>query len=187
MFCFVKKNVFYSLIYNINFIQIAVTNKEVFELSQPSKCKNDEYFDTVSFSCVQCDANKNLQLSADRLRCICNRFSKKIGFKDGYPVCIPCGNNAIVTIDGNDCVPCNAMCKCATNEVQIDRNSSGTLLDAMYCLPCNTNEISNWQLVRKFFFVDNISGFKISNFTTSKARKVDELSILRYIKTLNIM
>lgn len=52
-------------------------------------------------------------------RCICNSFSKRIGFKDGYPVCTICGTNSVVTTDGNDCVPCNGTsCKCAPNEVQ---------------------------------------------------------------------
>ncbi|CAK9813687.1 TMEM67 [Anthophora plagiata] len=51
----------------------------------------------------------------------------------------------------------------------------------------NTNVISNWQFVRKFFFIDNISGSKISNFSTSNTQKVDKLSILRYLKTLSII
>lgn len=66
MYCFIRKSIpFYLLLYSINFIQIVV-NEQVFEFSHPSKCKNNEYFETISLSCIQCDANKNLQPSLDR-------------------------------------------------------------------------------------------------------------------------
>ncbi|CAD1470272.1 unnamed protein product, partial [Heterotrigona itama] len=140
MCCFIRNNVFfYLLIYSVNFIQI-ILGKELFEFSQPSKCKNNEYFDTISLSCILCDPDKNLKPSVDRLRCICDDFSKKIDFKNGYPVCVFCGINTTVTSDGNDCVPCNnTLCKCASNEIQVDRSLDGTLLDAMYCIPCPNN------------------------------------------------
>lgn len=61
------KSIFpYLLINYINIIQAVDTNKEVLGFSQPSQCKNNEYFDTVSFTCVECDANKNLRPSVDR-------------------------------------------------------------------------------------------------------------------------
>lgn len=49
--------------------------------------------------------------------------------------------------------------------------------------------MSDWQLVRKFFFVDNIRSFKrLSNFTTNDTdEKADKLSVLRYMKSLNVM
>ncbi|XP_071879142.1 meckelin isoform X1 [Bombus fervidus] len=137
---FTRKNIFfYFLIYSVNFTQIVAVSKELFEYSQPSKCKNNEYFDTISLTCMPCDANKNLKPSVDRLRCICNKFSKKIGFKDGYPVCMFCGINATVTSDGNDCVSCNTTCRCAPNEIQVDRHLNGTLLDTIHCVPCINN------------------------------------------------
>ncbi|XP_053976355.1 meckelin isoform X1 [Hylaeus volcanicus] len=52
----------------------------------------------------------------------------------------------------------------------------------------NENEISHWQFVRKFFFVDNISGYnKTSNFTDSKAKNTSILSTLRYMNSLNVI
>lgn len=52
----------------------------------------------------------------------------------------------------------------------------------------NNNEISHWQFVRKFFLVDNISGYKtILNFTDSEAKNDSVLSTLRYMKSLNVM
>ncbi|OAD59943.1 Meckelin [Eufriesea mexicana] len=194
MYYFIRKGTsFCFLLYWINFIQIVV-NEEVFEFSHPSKCKNNEYFESVSLSCIQCDANKNLKPSLDRLRCSCDEFSKKVGFKDGYPICVFCGTNATVTSDGNDCVACNnTICTCPSNEIQVDRNLNGTLLDTIHCISFltilqNQNEMSDWQLVRKFFFVDNISSFKtLSNFTANKTEKSNVLSVLRYMKSLNVM
>ncbi|XP_061931149.1 meckelin isoform X3 [Apis cerana] len=66
----------------------------------------------------------------------------------------------------------------------------------MYALPIlikninqDYNKISDWQLVRKFFFVDNINGFKrLSNFTTNDIdEKANKLSVLRYMKSLNVI
>ncbi|XP_026296669.1 meckelin [Apis mellifera] len=139
-YCIKRYIFFYLLIYYINFVLIVIANKELFEFSEPSKCKNNEHFDIVTLSCIECDVNKNLKPSDDRLRCICNKFSKKIGFKDGYPICISCGINATVTSDGNDCISCNnATCICSSNEIQVDRNLDGTLLDTMYCISCVNN------------------------------------------------
>lgn len=64
---FTRKGIFfYFLIYSVNFTQIVAVSKELFEYSQPSKCKNNEYFDTISLTCMPCDANKNLKPSVDR-------------------------------------------------------------------------------------------------------------------------
>ena len=66
MCCFIRDNAFfYLLIYSVNFIQI-ILGKELFEFSQPSKCKSNEYFDTISLSCTLCDSDKNLKPSVDR-------------------------------------------------------------------------------------------------------------------------
>ncbi|XP_078046786.1 meckelin isoform X2 [Augochlora pura] len=138
MYIFTSQNVF--LIFSFTFFQLLTANKEVFDFSQLSNCKNNEYFDSSSLSCIYCDTNKNLKPSADRLRCICNEFSKQVAFKNDYPECIFCGYNRTVTRDGKDCVSCDSTkCECAPNEIQIDRNINGTLLDAMYCFSCPNN------------------------------------------------
>ncbi|XP_076632800.1 meckelin [Colletes latitarsis] len=113
---------------------------EILKVPESSKCKINEYFDNTLLSCIQCDTKKNLRPSVDRSRCICNEFSKQIGLNNDYPLCVFCGPNATITIDGRDCIACNnAMCRCSTNEIQIDRNLDGTLLNTMYCLPCPAN------------------------------------------------
>lgn len=48
--------------------------------------------------------------------------------------------------------------------------------------------MSDWQLVRKFFLIDNISGFKtIPDFIANKVEKANKLSVLRYMKSLTVM
>ncbi|XP_035737901.1 meckelin-like isoform X1 [Vespa mandarinia] len=112
-------------------------NNDVLELSRPSSCKNDEYFDTKYFSCRKCNIFKFLEPSTDHLRCVCNKFSKTIGFKNGNPICTKCDQNQTVTIDGKDCIVCkNNTCKCLSNEILIERNWNGTLLNSIKCLPC---------------------------------------------------
>ncbi|KAL2715557.1 meckelin [Vespula squamosa] len=112
-------------------------NNEIFELSRPSFCKNDEYFDTKYFSCRKCNIFEFLEPSTDHLQCVCNKFSKTIGFKNGNPICKKCDYNQIVTTDGKDCIVCkNNTCKCSSNEILMERNLDGTLLNNIKCLPC---------------------------------------------------
>ncbi|XP_018401701.1 PREDICTED: meckelin [Cyphomyrmex costatus] len=52
----------------------------------------------------------------------------------------------------------------------------------------NIKEISNQQLVRKFFLVDNVSGFKaLPMFVHNGFTKASKLSVLRYMKSLTIL
>lgn len=63
----IKRYIFFCLlIYYINFVLIVIANKELLEFSEPSKCKNNEHFDIVTLSCIECDVNKNLKPSDDR-------------------------------------------------------------------------------------------------------------------------
>ncbi|XP_020283819.1 meckelin isoform X2 [Pseudomyrmex gracilis] len=50
----------------------------------------------------------------------------------------------------------------------------------------NVEEISHQQLVRKFFLVDNISGFKALS-TSSGFTRSSELSVLRYMRSLTVL
>lgn len=127
-------------------------NNEVLEYWEPSSCKYDEYFDTVSLSCSRCNASKNLAPAANRkfikifsrdyyvyllfylfprarfsplgLRCVCDRFSRTIGFENGNPLCTTCDLNTTVTADGRDCIlRANATCKCSTNQIKCNFNN----------------------------------------------------------------
>ncbi|XP_071571713.1 meckelin [Temnothorax nylanderi] len=114
-------------------------NNEALEYWEPSMCKYDEYFDAVSLSCLRCNASRNLVPAADHLRCQCDEFSGAIGFENGNPLCAACGPNMTVTADGKDCVLLlrpNATCKCSSNQIRLDRNINGALLDAVLCVTC---------------------------------------------------
>ncbi|XP_029672859.1 meckelin [Formica exsecta] len=114
-------------------------NNEVLEYWEPSSCKYDEYFDTVSLSCSRCDASKNLEPAANRLRCTCDKFSRTIGFEreNGNPLCTTCGPNMTVTTDGGNCIlRANATCNCSSNQIKLDRNINGVLLDTVLCVTC---------------------------------------------------
>ncbi|XP_011879640.1 PREDICTED: meckelin isoform X2 [Vollenhovia emeryi] len=71
------------------------------------------------------------------LRCQCDEFSGTIGFENGNPLCAACGTNMTATADGKDCVQRpNATCKCSSNQIRLDRNINGALLDAVLCVTC---------------------------------------------------
>ncbi|KAG7208561.1 hypothetical protein KM043_014777 [Ampulex compressa] len=143
-----RKRLFYQIIF-LSLTETVAITKDVFEYTRPLDCKPKEYFDVISLSCIKCDPRKNLEPSADRLRCICNKLSKTIGFKNGYPLCTLCGPNAVVTTDGGECVACKkGICKCSSNEIQIDRNINGTLLSNAYCLSCPTGSYPSYDGLR---------------------------------------
>ncbi|KAL0110854.1 hypothetical protein PUN28_014061 [Cardiocondyla obscurior] len=112
-------------------------NYEVLESWDPDACKYDEYFDAVSLSCVRCNASKNLVPAADRLRCQCDESSGMIGSENGHPLCTACDPNMTATADGRNCIlrP-NETCRCSSNQIRLDRNVNGALLDAVLCVTC---------------------------------------------------
>lgn len=58
------------------------------------------------------------------LRCMCDKFSKTVGFENGNPLCVTCGPNMTVTADGGDCIlRANATCKCSTNQIKCNLNN----------------------------------------------------------------
>ncbi|XP_029041159.2 meckelin isoform X1 [Osmia bicornis bicornis] len=131
-----EKNIIsYFLMCYFNFLQPLAANKEVVEFSQPSKCKNNEYFNTASFSCTQCDINKNLKPSPDRLRCTCDRFNKRTLKNDVFY-----SLNATITAHESNCTSCNnATYECTTDEIQVDRNLNNTSVDIVCYSTCPDN------------------------------------------------
>ncbi|XP_032685456.1 meckelin isoform X2 [Odontomachus brunneus] len=130
-------------------------NNDVLEYWIPSSCRYDEYFDTLSLSCSRCNASRNLEPATNRkfftfyflmiylselhagLQCTCNIFSRTIGYENGNPLCAACGPDMIATADGRECIlrP-NATCKCSSNQIRLDRNVNGILLDTVLCVTC---------------------------------------------------
>lgn len=64
-------------------------------------------------------------------------------------------------------------------------NKSNVKLTCLF-VSQNVEEISHQQLVRKFFLVDNISGFKALS-TSSGFTRSSELSVLRYMRSLTVL
>ncbi|EZA52526.1 Meckelin [Ooceraea biroi] len=92
-------------------------NSGVLEYWQPGSCRRDEYFDSATLSC--------------------SPISKMTGFENGNPLCAACGPNMTATLDGRDCIQrANATCKCSTNQIRLDRNINGMLLDTVLCITC---------------------------------------------------
>ncbi|XP_076396266.1 meckelin isoform X2 [Megachile rotundata] len=138
-----KHTLSYLLIYYLSVFQVLAANKEVIEFSQPSKCKNNEYFNSTSFSCMHCDINKNLTPSADKLRCICDKINRKL-LKDNYPIDnIFYPLNTTITANESNCLSCNnTTCDCTTDEIQNTEcyiscpNNHYPSLDRTKCFPC---------------------------------------------------
>ncbi|XP_012233806.1 meckelin [Linepithema humile] len=120
-------------------------NNEVREYKKPILCKYNEYFDTVSLSCLQCNISKHHVPAENGLQCKCDQFSKMISFENGNPRCSPCDHNMIPTVDGTNCI-LKTKRNCSLNEIRVDRNINGMILDNVLCVPCvpNTYPSSNF-------------------------------------------
>ncbi|XP_033219517.1 meckelin [Belonocnema kinseyi] len=119
-------------------------SSEIIEYILPDDCKVNEYFDGSSLSCIQCEVEKNLEPSENRLTCECNKKSRLIGFKNGFPICELCKPGTIPTSDGKNCIPCKKnnetlACSCSANQIRVERNLTGELLETVECLPCSIN------------------------------------------------
>ncbi|KAJ8686793.1 hypothetical protein QAD02_022587 [Eretmocerus hayati] len=113
----------------------------IFEYNYPKNCRSNEYFDADSFSCVECDATKNLEPSENGVACVCNKYSRKVGFERDLPKCEQCPPGTVLTRDKKSCISCgklaNSTCKCGPNEVQIERDLDGDLLESIKCIQCS--------------------------------------------------
>lgn len=56
------------------------------------------------------------------MSCVCNTFSKIIGYEFNLPKCEPCPVGTILTSDKKSCIPCrkedNITCSCGINEIK---------------------------------------------------------------------
>ncbi|XP_058807213.1 meckelin [Phymastichus coffea] len=115
----------------------------IFEYNHPKNCKSNEYFDIKSFSCIECDEKRNLEPSENGVTCVCNKYSKKIGFEYNLPKCELCPVGTVLTSDRKSCIPCrkvdNLTCNCAINEIRVEREINGDLLKAIKCIQCSEN------------------------------------------------
>ncbi|KAH1177035.1 meckelin isoform X1 [Mauremys mutica] len=117
-------------------------------LRQPQDCGGARYFDISSLACGQCGPHQGR--SAWGISCACLPGFKMVSNNGGPSViCEKCPENMSgVTEDGWSCITCpkglttEGKCKCAINEILVERDVNGKLLNEALCIRCDANEPS---------------------------------------------
>ncbi|XP_023961010.2 meckelin isoform X2 [Chrysemys picta bellii] len=117
-------------------------------LRQPQDCGDARYFDISSLACGQCGPHQGR--GAWGISCVCLPGFKMVSNNGGPSViCEKCPENMSgVTEDGWNCITCpkglttEGKCKCAINEILVERDVNGTLLNEALCIRCDANEPS---------------------------------------------
>ncbi|XP_053875155.1 meckelin isoform X3 [Malaclemys terrapin pileata] len=117
-------------------------------LRQPQDCGDARYFDISSLACGQCGPHQGR--GAWGISCVCLPGFKMVSNNGGPSViCEKCPENMSgVTEDGWNCITCpkglttEGKCKCAINEILVERDVNGTLLNEALCIHCDANEPS---------------------------------------------
>uniref|UniRef100_A0A674ITL6 Transmembrane protein 67 n=1 Tax=Terrapene triunguis TaxID=2587831 RepID=A0A674ITL6_9SAUR len=117
-------------------------------LRQPQDCGDARYFDISSLACGQCGPHQGR--GAWGISCVCLPGFKMVSNNGGPSVvCEKCPENMSgVTEDGWNCITCpkgltpEGKCKCAINEILVERDVKGTLLNEALCIRCDANEPS---------------------------------------------
>uniref|UniRef100_A0A8D0HDF1 Transmembrane protein 67 n=1 Tax=Sphenodon punctatus TaxID=8508 RepID=A0A8D0HDF1_SPHPU len=115
---------------------------------QPQDCGEMRYFDIASLACVPCGAHQ--RQSARGTSCMCLPGFKKVSNNAGPSVtCEKCPENMNgVTRDGWGCISCphslttEGKCKCPVNEILVERDVNGKLLERASCILCDGKEQS---------------------------------------------
>uniref|UniRef100_A0A8C3XKR5 Transmembrane protein 67 n=1 Tax=Chelydra serpentina TaxID=8475 RepID=A0A8C3XKR5_CHESE len=117
-------------------------------LRQPQDCGHARYFDISSLACGQCGPHQGR--SAWGISCVCLPGFRMVSNNGGPSViCEKCPDNMSgVTEDGWNCITCpkglttEGKCKCAINEILVERDVNGKLLNEALCIRCDANEPS---------------------------------------------
>ncbi|XP_074843042.1 meckelin [Carettochelys insculpta] len=117
-------------------------------LRQPQDCGDGRYFDISSLACGQCGPQQ--ERSAGGTSCVCLPGFKMVSNNGGPSViCEKCPENMNgITEDGWNCITCpkglttEGKCKCSINEILVERDVNGTLLNEAVCVRCDGNEPS---------------------------------------------
>ncbi|XP_015265310.1 PREDICTED: meckelin [Gekko japonicus] len=115
---------------------------------EPQSCDGTQYFDIASLACGQCGSSQ--RKSAQGTSCSCLPGFKLVSDNGGTSItCEKCPENKSgVTQDGWNCIACpkgvtaEGKCKCAANEILVERAINGALLDAASCVQCEGTETS---------------------------------------------
>uniref|UniRef100_A0AAQ4RSA5 Transmembrane protein 67 n=1 Tax=Gasterosteus aculeatus aculeatus TaxID=481459 RepID=A0AAQ4RSA5_GASAC len=126
----------------------------------PSDCRDEEFFDISSLSCVTCGPNQ--RRSTAGLSCICKTGYQTLSSDKASIACQQCpADRPAVTKDGFGCIRCpssvndTGKCQCPPGNVLVERDVNGNLLDVARCEMCNENSPG--------LSVPNISGDRYSS------------------------
>nr|XP_040021797.1 meckelin isoform X2 [Gasterosteus aculeatus aculeatus] len=110
----------------------------------PSDCRDEEFFDISSLSCVTCGPNQ--RRSTAGLSCICKTGYQTLSSDKASIACQQCpADRPAVTKDGFGCIRCpssvndTGKCQCPPGNVLVERDVNGNLLDVARCEMCNEN------------------------------------------------
>ncbi|XP_075776499.1 meckelin isoform X2 [Pelodiscus sinensis] len=117
-------------------------------LRQPQDCGDGRYFDISSLACKQCGPQQGR--SAGGTSCICLPGFRMFSNNNGPSViCEKCPESMNgITEDGWNCITCpkglttEGKCKCAINEILVERDVNGKLLNKALCILCDGSEPS---------------------------------------------
>ena len=122
--------------------------------SDPSKCKENQYFQFSSLQCKDCETNLNR--SRDGLSCVCNNGYRFIR-NDGGPnvECTACNPLEVASLDGWSCIKCRQdsdydyatrTCKtCDSGSQAFDRQQNGAFFSdkRLRCKTCTNDTQPN--------------------------------------------
>uniref|UniRef100_UPI0037E7BDA2 meckelin n=1 Tax=Semicossyphus pulcher TaxID=241346 RepID=UPI0037E7BDA2 len=110
----------------------------------PSDCSVEEFFDISSLSCVRCGPNQRRSTSG--LSCTCKTGYQTLTTDKASITCQQCpADKPAVTKDGFGCIRCpsslsdDGKCQCQKDNVLMERDVNGNLLDEARCETCNGN------------------------------------------------
>ncbi|CAJ1062186.1 meckelin [Xyrichtys novacula] len=110
----------------------------------PTDCAVEEFFDISSLSCVKCGPNQ--RRSTTGLSCTCKTGYQTLTTDKASITCQQCPTDKpAVTKDGFGCIRCagsltdDGKCQCPKDNILVERDISGNLLEEARCEMCNGN------------------------------------------------
>ncbi|XP_041649533.1 meckelin [Cheilinus undulatus] len=131
-------------VFHLFFIETIYCEKFIIAYKAPSDCTVDEFFDISSLSCVRCGPNQRRSTSG--LKCICKTGYQTLITDKASTSCRQCpSDKPAVTNDGFGCIRCpgsisdDGKCQCQIDNVLVERDINGNILDEAKCEKCNGN------------------------------------------------
>uniref|UniRef100_A0A3B5BP19 Transmembrane protein 67 n=1 Tax=Stegastes partitus TaxID=144197 RepID=A0A3B5BP19_9TELE len=130
------------ILYLLIHVEVILCQQFVIPFKAPSDCKAEEFFDISSLSCVSCGPNQSR--SRTGLSCVCQTGYQTLTTDKASISCQQCPiDKPAVTRDGFGCIRCpgslndEGNCKCPPENILVERDINGNLLDEARCETCN--------------------------------------------------